>query len=174
MNRRRLWFLLAALPVIALAILTAQSCRAPALGVVEGQLTPCPDSPNCVCSHDTSESARIEPLPWTGEVDSTRECLLDAAETIPRCDLYESRDDYLRFVVTSALLRFKDDLEFLISPADRCVHVRSASRVGYSDLGVNRERVEQFRKAYHERLEALGQRRPETPAGAGSSSDEEK
>lgn len=173
MNRRRLWLLFAALPIIGIAVLTVQSCRAPALGVVDGRLTPCPDSPNCVCSNESSEPARIEPLPWAGDVDSTRECLLDAAETIPRCELYEARDDYLRFVVTSAVLRFRDDLEFLIAPADRCVHVRSASRAGYSDLGVNRERVERFRGAYQERLDARGQHRP-VPADDASSSDEEK
>lgn len=69
-------------------------------------------------------------------------------ENLSGARIVEARSDYLRAEVSSRLMRFVDDVEFLLDPEARVVHVRSASRVGHWDIGINRKRVEQLRKAY--------------------------
>ncbi len=66
----------------------------------------------------------------------------------PRATVTETRPDYLRAEFRSRVFRFVDDVEFLVDEHSRVIHVRSASRVGYSDLGVNRKRIESLRAAY--------------------------
>jgi uncharacterized protein (DUF1499 family) len=67
---------------------------------------------------------------------------------LPRATLVLRADNYLRFQHASLIFRFKDDLEFHFVPVERLIHVRAAARVGYSDMGVNRARVEAIRARY--------------------------
>jgi uncharacterized protein (DUF1499 family) len=67
---------------------------------------------------------------------------------MPRSRLVSSRDGYLHAEFRSRLLGFVDDVEFSIDEAEQLIHFRSASRVGYSDLGVNRKRMEEFLRRY--------------------------
>lgn len=121
------------------------------LGAHDGKLAPCPSSPNCVSSQASDADHQIAPLPLLGDVQNTRETLLKLINGQPSARLVEQNTLYLRAEYTSDLLRFVDDVEFLIA-AD-AVQVRSASRVGYSDLGVNRKRIEQLRQ----RMQQLAQ-----------------
>ena len=106
------------------------------------RLKPPPASPNCVSSKaDPSDKEHyIEPLA-VADLDRIRQVV----DGMPRTRVKTAEDDYLHAVFTSALFRFKDDVEFEVE--GDIVHVRSASRVGYSDLGANRKRVEAIRKA---------------------------
>jgi uncharacterized protein (DUF1499 family) len=114
------------------------------LGVRDGRLAPCPASPNCVNSQASDEQHAIAPLALRGSPEETRRRLLQLLADEPRVRLVVQEDDYLRAEFTSRVLRFVDDVEFLIEP--QAVQVRSASRLGHSDLGVNRERVEHLRQ----------------------------
>ena len=118
----------------------------PGLGVQEGRLAACPASPNCVSSQADDDRHRIAPLALRGEPDVAwarlREIL--AARTDTR--VAESRADYFRAEFRTRL-GFVDDGEFALDREAGVIHVRSASRVGYSDLGKNRERVEELREA---------------------------
>jgi uncharacterized protein (DUF1499 family) len=69
-------------------------------------------------------------------------------QKLPRMRIVAERSDYLHAEVRTRLFRFVDDLEFLLAPEHGCIHVRSASRLGYSDLGANRRRVEQLRRHF--------------------------
>ena len=71
---------------------------------------------------------------------------------LPRAKLVEEDEDYLHYEFTSLLLRFVDDVEFVFDDATRTIHFRSASRTGYSDLGVNRRRMEEIRVVVEGRL----------------------
>lgn len=108
-------------------------------GLVEGRLAACPSSPNCVSSEaSTTTSQRVEPLPlasWS-RIPSV---IADMGGTVTR-----QESDYIAAEFTSSLFSFTDDVEFRLA-AD-AVHVRSASRVGHSDMGVNRERIESLRE----------------------------
>ena len=118
-------------------------------GPVEGRLAPCLRSPNCVSSQAVDPKHRVEPLRYRGAPGAAWDAALRAVEALPRTRVVEVRGDYLRAEATSRLLRFVDDLELLHVPEERAIHVRSASRLGYSDLGVNRKRVEALRRALH-------------------------
>jgi uncharacterized protein (DUF1499 family) len=118
------------------------------LGATDGRLSSCPDSPNCVCSTDTSETHQIAPLTFTDSADQARERLLNILEAFPGCQIVQSEESYLRAEFRTHWLRFVDDVEFLIDPRQNVIQVRSASRIGYSDLGTNRRRVETIRQQF--------------------------
>ncbi|MEM7261877.1 MAG: DUF1499 domain-containing protein [Planctomycetota bacterium] len=143
-----------ALTLVALALLGPglASCSAPSLGVVEGRLTPCPSSPNCVNSFDSDAGAQIDPLAFEGDPDRAWTTVERVVLDRPRASIIDRGDGYLRFEIVSAVLRFRDDLELLLDRENRVIHVRSASRVGYSDLGVNRDRVEALREEFRDAL----------------------
>ena len=125
----------------ALMMLTACSGTPPTnLGVKNGELAPCPDSPNCVSSF--SNTAEHKVLPLTANLEQVRSVVADLSEA----KVVQSDTDYLRLEFTSSVFRFVDDVEFLHLESDGVTHVRSASRLGHSDLGVNRERVERIRQ----------------------------
>ncbi|MGC1878855.1 MAG: DUF1499 domain-containing protein [Rhabdochlamydiaceae bacterium] len=112
-------------------------------GLINGRLQLCPKSPNCVCCCHDDTVHYIAPLPYSSE------------ETLDQIQAYLSQHyiiqvvqrnpDYLHVVVTTPTLRFKDDLEFAVNRQKGIVLVRSASRVGYSDGGINRSRIEAVR-----------------------------
>ncbi len=110
-------------------------------------LAPCPNRPNCVSSLADDASHLVEPLALRVPVERAWPQLRDAVALLPRTRIVESGDGYLRAEATSRLFRFVDDLEVLHVPGTARIDVRSASRVGYSDLGVNRARVESLRDA---------------------------
>ena len=119
-----------------------------ALGVEEDHLLSCPDSPNCVVSQgETDEEHGIAPIEYTSDRETARELLLKVLTVVPRTEVIEETDDYIRFASTSRLLGFVDDGEFYLPEDESVIHMRSASRMGESDLGVNRRRLEQIRLA---------------------------
>ncbi len=120
------------------------------LGVRGGQLKPCPDSPNCVSSQAADESHHIEPLAFSGEPAQAfarlKQTLVRRGDTA----VIEERPAYLRVEFHTTL--FVDDGEFLLDSAQRLIQVRSASRLGYSDLGKNRSRLEKIRRQFSENV----------------------
>lgn len=147
MRRRHplLWLLLG----IGLAF--AIGCRMnqpPPLGAPQGRLLPCPGSPNCVCSQDADPDHQIAPLTYSGTAGNAFAGLKQLVASQPRAKITEESPGYLRAEFRSKIFRFVDDVEFLLDEPRRVIHVRSASRVGYSDLGVNRQRVERLRTAW--------------------------
>jgi len=118
-----------------------------AIGLNHGQLSSCPESPNCVVSQNGDEDHAIAPIPYTGDRTAAKETLLKVLSVVPRTEVIENTDDYIHTESTSRLFKFVDDAEFYFPEDENVIHVRSASRVGESDLGVNRRRIEQIRLA---------------------------
>ena len=111
-------------------------------------LKPCPPKPNCVCSrHDASPRHRVEPFAVSGDPAQAISRLKSLLEGLPRTRIVTATDDYLHAVCRTRL-GFPDDVECLLSPEEGVIHVRSASRLGYSDWGVNRRRVEGLRRRF--------------------------
>jgi uncharacterized protein (DUF1499 family) len=108
-------------------------------------LSACPASPNCVSTQATDETHAIAPYPYKKPRAEAKEALKAVVAGLPRVKLIEEDEAYLHYEFTSMLLRFVDDVEFLFDEHSKTVHFRSASRTGYSDLGVNRQRMEQVR-----------------------------
>ena len=115
------------------------------LGVIDGRLAPCPDSPNCVSSQAEDDTHRVAPLPLEGSSADAMDRIVSCLMATPRVTLVTRTDTYLHAEVRSALFRFVDDVEVSIDEADQTIHFRSASRTGYSDFGVNRKRVERLK-----------------------------
>ena len=116
------------------------------LGVKDGRLAPCPSSPNCVSSQAVDERHRIAPLTFSGEPQTAFERLKLVIAQRNDATVIEEKSDYLRLELRTTL--FVDDSEFFLDPVNRVIHVRSASRLGYSDLGKNRSRIEEIRSQF--------------------------
>ncbi|MEL6440020.1 MAG: DUF1499 domain-containing protein [Cyanobacteria bacterium J06621_8] len=110
------------------------------LGVKDGKLAACPGSPNCVSSQSEAPKEKIEPLPAVSIAEIKK-----VVEGMERTTVIEESDNYLYAEFKSKLMGFVDDVEFYLDNGANVVHVRSASRLGQSDAGVNRKRVEEIR-----------------------------
>jgi uncharacterized protein (DUF1499 family) len=130
---------------IALLVTGCTGARPPDLGVKNGNLAPCPSSPNCVSSQSGDPGHAVEPLRYTSSAPEAMARLRRIIGAMKRAKVVTESDTYLHVEFTSALFRFVDDVEFLNDEPNKMIHVRSASRLGYSDLGVNRKRVERIR-----------------------------
>jgi uncharacterized protein (DUF1499 family) len=124
------------------------------LGAGNGRLAPCKTSPNCVSSQadPKDEEHYIAPIAVKGNAFQMMAAVRKAVESMPRTTLVRLEPGYLYAEFRSKLMGFVDDVEFLADPAAGVVHVRSASRLGRRDFGVNRERVERLRSLLEKRI----------------------
>ncbi len=122
--------------------------KSAAAGIVtvkgEAQLADCPDTPNCVSSTATDPSKRVEPIDFSKPAGDVIPALARWLGQQERVTVVTSSDDYLHATFRTALMGYTDDVEFMRQP-DGALQVRSASRLGKSDLGANRKRVESMR-----------------------------
>lgn len=137
--------------VCAFLPLSACASNEVTTGIKNGRLTPCPSSPNCVSSDATDEEHRVDPYRLKVSPEQAWRGLQNviAAEDAKR--LVTVDDAYMHVEFISAVMRFVDDTEFHLRPDDGIIAVRSASRTGYNDMGVNRKRVERIRDAMRAR-----------------------
>lgn len=121
------------------------------LGIKEGRLAPCPSTPNCVSS-DAADSAHAIPAFQlvVPPVEAWR-ALRAVLESLPRIQIITVTDDYVHAECSSAVFGFVDDLELHLRLGQNSIAVRSASRLGHSDFGVNRKRVDGLRSLLIER-----------------------
>ena len=125
-------------------------------GVREGRLAPCPNKPNCVSSlSGAGEGSSIEdnpqhvhPFRFVGDPLAVIPRLRQIVESWPRATVVTADERYLHAEFESRLLGFVDDVEFYVMPDEGTIHVRSAARLGYSDFGVNRARIEELRERF--------------------------
>ena len=113
-----------------------------------GRLSPCPAMPNCVCSQDDDAAHQIDSLRFLDSPCDAWQRLITVVTQFPRTRIVTNDSPYLHVEFTTLLLRFVDDVEFLLDETAAVIHVRSASRVGHSDLGANRVRVEAIRRLF--------------------------
>ncbi len=119
------------------------------LGMTNGKLKPCPSSPNCVSSFadPNDETHHIAPLAVDGDPEVAWERAVTVIKEMPRVTIVTAGPTYLHAEMRSFLFRFVDDVELVRDAAGAVIHWRSASRSGYSDMGVNRKRIEAIREA---------------------------
>ncbi|NJN01076.1 MAG: DUF1499 domain-containing protein [Leptolyngbyaceae cyanobacterium RM1_1_2] len=118
------------------------------LGVKDGQLSACPDSPNCVNSQAADKEHSIAPLGYKGAATEAIARLKTLIESTEDAKIISAKDDYLYAEFASKLMGFVDDVEFFAPASETVIHVRSAARLGKSDLGVNRKRIELIRDRF--------------------------
>jgi len=125
----------------------------PKLGIENGQLIQCPTTPNCVNSQAKDKKHYIEPILMTGTPLEVKNHILKILNELKRAKIIVAEDHYIRVEFISKVFRFIDDLEFYFpntKSKEMTIHVRSASRVGHSDFGVNRKRIELIRSKFKE------------------------
>ena len=143
---------LAALVLVRFAMLGHSSKSGDAPGLVSGSLAPCPDKPNCVCSESGEDPARyIAPLDYSGVL--TEKAWGDILQIIKELggEILVANDEYIAATFSSSLFGFIDDVECRLDTSQKRIHIRSASRVGHSDLGVNRKRVEAMNRSFNQK-----------------------
>ena len=125
------------------------------LGVHNGRLKPPAETPNSVSSqaglypdNPQKNYAEIAPFNFAGNGQAAFNKLVGVVQRTHRCMVVDQKADYLYAQCSTALLHFTDDIEFWLDAKDGVIHTRSASRLGQSDLGVNRARVEKIRAQF--------------------------
>lgn len=107
-------------------------------------LVACPKLPNCVSTRSSNVAQAMPPLVFQGNAEDAAQEIIRCVLELPRSELVVDDSNYLRFAFTSRFLRFVDDVEFQLDASKQLVHFRSASRIGFSDFGVNRKRMSQI------------------------------
>ncbi|HEU4322159.1 MAG TPA: DUF1499 domain-containing protein [Roseiflexaceae bacterium] len=122
------------------------------VGVSNGKLAACPDSPNCVSTQSTDELHGLAPLPYSGETDKARSQALAILQGLPRMIILREEPTYIHALFRSPTMGFPDDFEIFFDEQAGQIHFRAAARMGRGDMGVNRNRAEQIRSELEQRL----------------------
>ncbi|KAA0955168.1 DUF1499 domain-containing protein [Planococcus sp. ANT_H30] len=139
----------AAVAGISLANIAIQNSVKPKLGEKNGRLKEMPSSPNAVSSQTTAKDKHVPAWPYNGSKNDAKKSLIGMLKGYEGAEIRQNDENYVYVVVTSKALKFKDDIEFLFNDATQRIEFRSASRVGYSDWGVNRKRYDDMRNRYY-------------------------
>lgn len=139
--------------VLAVVVLFASRSYAsrqnpPPVGLVDGKLRACPSSPNCVQSEGADADHSIEPLAYKTDRGASERALEAALGSIGNTQIQARSGDHWHAHNVSRLFRFIDDIEVRFDDAAKQIHLRSGSRVGYSDMGANRKRMAALGAAY--------------------------
>ncbi len=134
--------------LISVGFFAACSGSAKGLGVRNGKLSPCPRTLNCVMSQGADKSHHIHPMDYTGSRANAFERLKRIILSQKQAKIIKETADYIHVEYRSKLFRFVDDVEFYLPDNESVIHMRSASRLGASDLGVNRKRMENIRSRF--------------------------
>lgn len=113
------------------------------------KLSPCPNSPNCVSTQSTDKRHKIEPIEYKISSEDALNKVISIIKSIERTKIISEDMDYLKVEFRSKVFRFVDDVEFYFDDQNKTLHFRSASRVGYGDMGVNRKRMEKIRRLFN-------------------------
>jgi len=108
----------------------------------------CPDAPKCVSSLVSDPRHVIEPFTFNDQISEAMLRLKQALLNEKRVTIVKEQATYLRAEIRSLIFRFVDDVEFTLMPEQKLVHIRSSARIGYSDFGVNRRRIERIRQSF--------------------------
>lgn len=131
------------------SILSLSGDRPSNLGVKNGKLAPCPASANCVSSQSSDAAHKIDPLTYEGTPQEAIGELKAILDNIENAEIITAAENYIYAEFTSKLMGFVDDVEFYFGEEPGVIQVRSASRLGESDLGVNRKRIEAIRAQFN-------------------------
>lgn len=147
------------LSATGLAFLSFGATRPSNLGVRNGTLAVCPDSPNCVSSLTGRPTHSMAPITYDGDSATAMQSVLDVVSGMDGARVVSSDDEYIHCEFSTPLFRFVDDVEFLLDTDESVIHFRSASRIGHSDFGQNRQRMNEIRSRF---TEASSDQRPTT------------
>ena len=141
--------------VLLLLLSACSGSPPPNLGVRDGQLSSCPSKPNCVSSQAADADHFVAPLSFPVHAEVAQRALLEVLPQMEGAKVVTNEAFYTRAEFTSKTMKYVDDVEFVVDPLSNIIHLRSASRLGYSDMGANRRRVEDIRARLAKALEPV-------------------
>ena len=112
------------------------------------KLKACPNSLNCVSSQTQSFIHQISPLSYQSSQQQAIEKIKQSVLVLPRSTLIKETEQFLQFEFKSRIFGFVDDVDIIVDDREKKIHFRSASRIGYSDFGVNRRRIKTIKKNF--------------------------
>ena len=118
------------------------------IGIINGKFHPCPKSPNCVSTQSTDEKHKMSPLSYNTSLEEAKSKILKIINSLKRTRIITDTNNYMHIEFRTAVFRFVDDVEFYFDDSDKIIHFRSAARLGYSDMGVNKKRMENITKLF--------------------------
>ena len=118
------------------------------IGILNGKFHPCPKSPNCVSTHATDDKQKMNPIKFSGSLNEAKTKIIDIISSLKRSKIITNKDNYIHAEFRTAIFKFVDDVEFLFDDSEKIIHFRSRARLGYSDMGVNRKRMETIGNMY--------------------------
>lgn len=155
-----MWWIIVAVPLVLGGGATAQLFRLAKQSqkmearssLIEGRFKPCPSSPNCRNSmgDPSDEGHYIAPFKYSVDRAQARQKIEEVIRAEKRTTIITNDPDHIHAEFKTAFIGFVDDVEIFMPADEALIHVRSASRVGHSDLGANRKRLEALRKAFGE------------------------
>ena len=117
-------------------------------GITDGKFHLCPNSPNCVSTQSSDERHKMTPLSYSTSLEKAKNKILKIIDSLKRTKIITDTKKYIHIEFRTALFRFVDDVEFYFDDSEKFIHFRSAARLGYSDMGVNRKRMENITKLF--------------------------
>jgi len=145
--------ILAAMLIVVL-VMVSKNMRTPELGVENGLFKPLSSKPNGVSTQAKDESKFVEPFPFSGNLEETKKLLKEVCQSYGDVKVIKEETDYMHIVFTTGTMKYNDDVEFYFDEKNQLVHYRSESRIGYSDMGLNRERYDVLSLSYNQLKEA--------------------
>jgi len=118
------------------------------LGETNGSLASLPRTPNAISSQTADIRKKVEPFPFKKNLTESKNSIKIILEDFEGLTIVHEAKNYIHALSTSKTMRFHDDIEFFFDERSKVVHFRSASRIGYSDMNVNRNRYERLKESY--------------------------
>jgi len=119
------------------------------LGIHDGMLYKMPASPNAVSSQTSDINKFVEPFAYLGDFKNSKDVIIQIINEFKGAKIITNNEKYIHAVFTTSTMKFKDDVEFYFDDSNNIIHFRSASRIGYSDNGLNRNRYDELSKIYY-------------------------
>ncbi len=121
------------------------------VGVINGKFYPCPKRHYCVSSQSEIDNSvnYIEPIKYNSTAEEAKKKIKQIINFLKRTKLLKEEENYLHYLFTTRLFRFKDDVEFLFDENEKIIHFKSQSRIGGFDWNTNKNRMEKVRKLFH-------------------------
>ena len=119
------------------------------IGIINGKLHPCPKSPNCVSTQAIDNKQKISPIHFSGSLNEAKDKIIEIISSLKRSKIITNKENYIHVEFRTATFKFVDDVEFVFDDSEKIIHFRSRARLGYSDMGVNRKRMESIRNKYN-------------------------
>ena len=118
------------------------------IGIVDGKFYPCPNTPNCVSTQAIDSKHKINPIQYSESLSEAIDKIITIINSLKRSRVITNKENYIHAEFRTATFKFVDDVEFLFDDREKIIHFRSRARSGYSDMGVNRKRMEKIRNMF--------------------------